>query len=439
MRDFKSHIVDIEYQAFAYEANISRDFACIELNMDSFKQEELAEKRELYRGVHKPLKAWYLSEKVPQSLRDKYGEIPMFWQELEEWPSTKIIVKLYLTIEEKIQAGAEVDVLAIEERITKGSQATNDGDTQAKIIAGDEPNNADEGSSKRKRRNRWGDKVEIDPVVAEQVASMTDNIKSAESQTATLPSNEDGSTTGATNELKKPKKSRFSPAVGSIMSAAQTQEVAQQIVILNMKMQHLTEKLMTVAIDAARIEQDPHRDPSPPPRYDANGKRTNTREMRMRDDLMKERVKVIEELIRINPSYLPPPDYVKQKPFRKLYIPVKEYPMYNFIGLLIGPRGNTQRSMEQEYGVKISIRGKGSVKDGRKPKMSPDDDDELHVHIQAETEANVERAAAVIGKILTPVDDEINEHKQKQLRELVRLIFTYTKSILTNEFHLGID
>ena len=30
----------------------------------------------------------------------------------------------------------------------------------------------------------------------------------------------------------------------------------------------------------------------------------------------------------------------------KIYIPQNEYPGYNFIGLIIGPRGNTQKRMQ---------------------------------------------------------------------------------------------
>lgn len=49
---------------------------------------------------------------------------------------------------------------------------------------------------------------------------------------------------------------------------------------------------------------------------------------------------IIERLVKLNPSYRPPSDYVRQKPSRKLYIPVKEYPTYNFIGLIIGQSGS---------------------------------------------------------------------------------------------------
>ena len=59
----------------------------------------------------------------------------------------------------------------------------------------------------------------------------------------------------------------------------------------------------------------------------------------MRERLEDERAGIIESLVKLNPSFQPA-DYVRRRPSRKLYIPVKEYPGYNFIGLIIGPRGN---------------------------------------------------------------------------------------------------
>lgn len=65
------------------------------------------------------------------------------------------------------------------------------------------------------------------------------------------------------------------------------------------------------------------------------------------------------------------------------------YPNYNFIGLVIGPRGATQKQMEKETGAKIVIRGKGSAKQGAASRADNDDDDAIHVLIQADTEAQV--------------------------------------------------
>ena len=55
---------------------------------------------------------------------------------------------------------------------------------------------------------------------------------------------------------------------------------------------------------------------------------------------------------------------MRAKPCRKVYIPYKDHPTYNFIGIIIGPRGNTQKRMQRETNTRIAIRGKGSVKDG---------------------------------------------------------------------------
>lgn len=170
-------------------------------------------------------------------------------------------------------------------------------------------------------------------------------------------------------------------------------ETIQEIMVLQLRLEGIHKRMATVMIDALAKENDPDKTPSPPPQYDSNGKRTNTREVRMADALRKERQEVIEKLLKVNPLFRPPADYVRQKPFRKLYIPVNDYPQYNFIGLIIGPRGNTQKRMEKETNTKIAIRGKGSVKEGSKGrnigKQMDDENDELHVLIQGETEEEV--------------------------------------------------
>jgi len=49
----------------------------------------------------------------------------------------------------------------------------------------------------------------------------------------------------------------------------------------------------------------------------------------------------------------------------RVSIPQEEHPEINFVGLLIGPRGNTLKGLEKDTGAKIIIRGKGSVKEGK--------------------------------------------------------------------------
>lgn len=126
---------------------------------------------------------------------------------------------------------------------------------------------------------------------------------------------------------------------------------------------------------------------------------------------------------------------MRSKPVRRLYIPVKEHPEYNFIGLVIGPRGNTQKRLEKETGCKISVRGKGSLKDGSKGRENqPDADDELHVHITGDDEDKVLLAEKLVQELLQPIDDDKNEHKQKQLRELVQYASLDITDVIINAF-----
>ncbi|KAF8412964.1 hypothetical protein HHK36_000936 [Tetracentron sinense] len=168
------------------------------------------------------------------------------------------------------------------------------------------------------------------------------------------------------------------------------------------------------------------RSPSPEPVYDNMGIRINTREYRARERLNRERQEIISQMIKRNPAFKPPADYRPPKLHKKLYIPMKEYPGYNFIGLIIGPRGNTQKRMEKETGAKIVIRGKGSVKEGRlqqKRDLKPDysENEDLHVLVEADTQEALEAAAGMVEKLLQPVDEGLNEHKRQQLRELAAL------------------
>lgn len=183
----------------------------------------------------------------------------------------------------------------------------------------------------------------------------------------------------------------------------------------------------------AHLSSDPPRSPSPEPTYDAHGQRTNTREQRYRLRHTNERNELILQLTSLNSTYRPPSDWKKQTRFeRRVYIP-KEYPDYNFIGLIIGPRGTTQKQMEKETGCKIVIRGKGSSKEGKsRTSGRPDDseNDDTHVLVTGDDKARVDSAAAMVEKLMVPVDDATNEHKSKQLRELALINGTLRDDIV---------
>ncbi|KAF7296810.1 Splicing factor sf1 [Mycena indigotica] len=85
--------------------------------------------------------------------------------------------------------------------------------------------------------------------------------------------------------------------------------------------------------------------------------------------------------------------------------------------------------MERESGAKISIRGKGSVKDGKtRPADRADDaEEDLHCLVTADTQDKVAACVKLINKVIetaasTPESE--NELKRKQLRELAAICGT---------------
>lgn len=362
-------------------------------------------------------------------LQAKYGQYPLFWQDLKTWAPYREVLKEFLRVTENgdkpAPSGASSTTdTAASAQPTPSSTETPEDPTAPTAPAATEPSRAatnatedEQSAPKRRRKSRWGDDVVPQPTAA-----------------ATPSTDASAPTDAAPNGEKRRKKSRWAPSTSTMppaLAAAAAVAAAaipanlrvpppqQQAFALRSQLDTISQQLATVAQDAARRERDPTRSPSPPPQYDANGKRTNTREVRMRAALEKRRQGVIEELMKVNPLYRPPADYARQKLQRKIYIPIKDYPGYNFIGLIIGPRGNTQKRMEKESNCKIAIRGKGSVKEGsRGKKTSADENDDLHVLITAENEEDLERAAKDVQNLLVPIDDTKNAHKQKQLREL---------------------
>jgi len=207
---------------------------------------------------------------------------------------------------------------------------------------------------------------------------------------------------------------------------------ALDALLLRVRIDEITNSLTTGNLGLE--DESVRRSPSPPPKYDTQGKRTNTREQRTREKMQLERQNLILAAQKLNPLFKPPSDYrpINVKKTAKIRIPVDKYPDYNFIGLIIGPRGDTHKQLERKSGAKISIRGKGSQKEGQMGK-NPDDDEDLHVLITADTQKQLDKAAEEIDKLLVPIADEVNEHKQLQLRKLA----DYNGTLRENNWNSG--
>ncbi|EMS48704.1 KH domain-containing protein SPIN1 [Triticum urartu] len=126
-----------------------------------------------------------------------------------------------------------------------------------------------------------------------------------------------------------------------------------------------------------------------------------------------------------------PSSYIVKKILR-LEIPTDTYPNFNFIGRLLGPRGNSLKRIEASTGCRVFIRGKGSIKDpGKEEQLKGRPgyehlDDPLHILIEAELPANVidarlSKAQEILEELLKPVDESQDYYKRQQLRELAML------------------
>ena len=171
------------------------------------------------------------------------------------------------------------------------------------------------------------------------------------------------------------------------------------------------------------------RSPSPEPVYGRDGARVNTRAARAARKCEAARAEALETIARLcasSPaSFRFPESYAPPRKTRKIFVPVDSHPGYNFFGLIVGPRGNTQKQMQREFGVKIVIRGRGSEKkpiaDAACVASRAGEEEPMHVLVTGDDDASVDAAAAAVARLLEPLRDEENEHKRAQLRELAVL------------------
>ena len=146
---------------------------------------------------------------------------------------------------------------------------------------------------------------------------------------------------------------------------------------------------------------------------------------------------------------LPEPDGPIMNQSEKVYVPIKEFPEYNFVGRILGPRGMTAKQLEQETGCKIMVRGRGSMRDRKKEEANRGKpnwehlNDELHVLISCEDSENrarvkLARAIEEIRDLLKPVVDGEDEIKKRQLIELAIINGTYRDSSLKGMIHVAL-
>ncbi|WAQ96888.1 SF01-like protein [Mya arenaria] len=255
-----------------------------------------------------------------------------------------------------------------------------------------------------------------------------------------------GKDDGGGSERKRKRKSRWGaeetvektviPGMPTILPANLSKDQEKQYLCkltrfqkkVHLQIEEISRRLRTGDLGIPANPED--RSPSPEPIYNNEGKRLNTREYRTRKKLEEDRHRLVQEASGLNTEYKPPADY-KPPVVRvndKVMIPQEEHPDINFVGLLIGPRGNTLKTLEKETGAKIIIRGKGSVKDGKIGRKDgqplPGEDEPLHAYVTANNPENVLKAVEKIKSIIkesVEVPEGQNDLRKQQLRELALL------------------
>ncbi|XP_066992891.1 splicing factor 1 [Anabrus simplex] len=223
------------------------------------------------------------------------------------------------------------------------------------------------------------------------------------------------------------KEKTFIPGMPTVLPTNLSKE-QEEAYLVQLQIEEISRKLRTGELGIPVNPEE--RSPSPEPIYSSDGKRLNTREYRTRKRLEEERHHLIQQMLSLNPDFKPPADY-KPPIIRvsdKVMIPQDDHPDINFVGLLIGPRGNTLKSMERDTGAKIIIRGKGSVKEGKVGRKDgqplPGEDEPLHAYVTANNPEAVKKAVDKIKEIIrqgVEVPEGQNDLRRMQLRELALL------------------
>ncbi|XP_017090859.2 uncharacterized protein [Drosophila bipectinata] len=131
-------------------------------------------------------------------------------------------------------------------------------------------------------------------------------------------------------------------------------------------------------------------------------------------------------------------DITRDKPVKvavKVAVPVRDHPKFNFVGKLLGPKGNSMKRLQEDTMCKMAVLGRGSMRDRRKEEELRASGDsryahlfeDLHVEIStfaapAEAHARIAYALAEVRRFLVP--DYHDDIRQEQMWEMQALTST---------------
>merc|ERR1719193_880993 len=197
-------------------------------------------------------------------------------------------------------------------------------------------------------------------------------------------------------------------------------ETESQIYFLKLKLAQNAKKLHNIA---AALEANPNElSPSPPPQYDSAGKRLNTKEIRLKLKLDTERNDIFTNILALDKNFKIPMGWRKPVYRKRVEFPIEKHPEINFFGVIVGPRGITQKRLSKETGCNIFIRGRGSFDSGKHGRIPQEDDnDPMYVAISGPTQAQVDKAYQLCMDLLTQSASG-EAYKNKQLAELKNVL-----------------
>jgi len=207
----------------------------------------------------------------------------------------------------------------------------------------------------------------------------------------------------------------------TIINVANATENQQQIYLLQLQIRDTTQKLAEPNLGIPPNPRD--RSPSPEPIYNSKGVRMNTRYERTKAKLTNMRNNAITKLKSLDPTYQPPSNYSYKNANLedKIDVPQDEYPQYNFMGLLLGPRGNSLLKIKEKYKCQIIVKGKGSVKDNmtgikRDGTKYEDLNEKMYVHITGKTAEAVRACSDHIRELIHEQIENPDGEKMVALR-----------------------
>ncbi|XP_037792417.1 KH domain-containing, RNA-binding, signal transduction-associated protein 2-like, partial [Penaeus monodon] len=109
--------------------------------------------------------------------------------------------------------------------------------------------------------------------------------------------------------------------------------------------------------------------------------------------------------------------------------PLLFLPQFNFVGKLLGPKGNSMKRLQEETMTKMAVLGRGSMRDKQKEEELRASGDPKYVHLTedlhveitafaspAEAHARIAYALAEVRRYLVP--DNNDDIRKEQIREM---------------------